>query len=269
VIRTQKNRTAGALWILSIPGVGIFYASARRAVALTLQKLQCSVKNFLAPNLLILQAGRGHFRQPQPWDVSDMSSKSKIFAAALLAASAAIVAPASASPINPTYILKNAEFTDGATANGQFTIYTAGLPHIPYNYNITTTPGVLSGANYNYSVFPNPNVYTSGLPAGVGEIVQLQLTNYQGYLQLAFDTAINHGTVALNYTNSFECVGFAGGVGGCNGNSRYLVAPPSGKTVASTSVPEPSSISMLAAGLGMLAMGGLFLARRRKQTAAA
>lgn len=195
-----------------------------------------------------------------------MFSKRRIFAAAFLAASAAASAPASADPI---LYLHNMQLSDGGKANGSFTYYTP--LDIPYNFNITTTAGtVMPGATYTTAVNPNTNHYLSGLPAGVGEIIQFQLHNYQGYLQLAFEDAITSATDHLVYGYSFECSGFAGVTpGGCNGTERDFVAPGSGKSsISTTPVPEPSSLSLVAAGL-MAAGGLLLLARRRKPAAAA
>jgi len=198
-----------------------------------------------------------------------MISKSNLFLAALLAASVAAVAPASA---NAMFDLSNMKFVGGATSNGSFigggaasgTLFSFFPGDFPCCYTIGTTAGTLPAASYVYAA-SQPTRFTTGLPAGVGEVIQIGASGtYIPYLQFAFQNPLSDGdtfdTNPLVYAYTFECNAFGqASYSPCGGTSRFFAT-------ASTAVPEPSSISLI--GLGLLALGGLLFARRRKSSAA-
>jgi hypothetical protein len=169
----------------------------------------------------------------------------------------AFSSPAAALPT--TWVLQNAVLDDGGTATGIFTIDVYGYLSEPSH--IDTTAGSLLG-NHAYTL-GDPSNIIPGSPPAYG--VEFHSATYDLTLHLEFQNSLESGGVnPLILASSWECASFS-----CPGpdkdnpgaNTRYFISGS-----AAAAVPEPASVGLLLAGLGVFGViAGAGLPRRRIQ----
>lgn len=171
--------------------------------------------------------------------------------AAVIAAGALVVIP-SAAKADVTWLV-DANFADGGTVSGYFTVNTYGYLS---SFDLLTTPGD-GFASFDYtdqnSYFSNGAFYVDAQP------------KYQSDLHLVFADDLNVA-VANNPVlggddgPSYECQGSFSCYVPTDGAIRYIT-----DGFASAAVPEPASWAMMLAGFG--ALGAALRGQRRKLAA--
>jgi len=147
---------------------------------------------------------------------------------------------ASASPL--TWTLNGVTFDDGSTATGTFVAETTTGDLL--SWNITTTPGVLSGFVYDTTT---SSLYARDLFAANSYLFTNDLPFADPYLNIAFARALSSaGTVNFTLDASYEC-------DNCN-TVRFIT---SGSV---TAVPEPAPVALFG-----IALGALFLRRKARK----
>lgn len=160
------------------------------------------------------------------------------FIKSLLLAAMACAGAVQATPV--TWTLQGVTFSDGATASGWFT-YDADA-HVSTAFNLSTSNGPDLGA-YTYDTTTSHFFDNPYLPSSVSWFSNTG-TPYLSLLAVAPLTNAG-GTLALS-GNSYEC-----------DNCMNFRTVTSGMI---SSVPEPTSYSLLLAGAGLMGL----LARRRR-----
>jgi len=145
---------------------------------------------------------------------------------------------------NIVYTFSGVTFSDGGTLTGTFT--TDNTFSTLVDFNITTSPGV--GLGFTYTTVTAGSGSTS-LPA----ILVLSTASLSEILQVTFDGGLTAtgAPIKIGTFDSFEQAG--------PNARRDIVAGMA--TVATNSVPEPSTLALLAIG----ALGVLTSVRRRRQ----
>lgn len=188
--------------------------------------------------------------------------KRHLFAVAMVIAFAVAMLPAAAGPYVINYQLNNVTFQDGGTASGGFTVLFN--PSSLYNgmeqliaVDITTTSGTtLFGAHYNDPNFWGASVQGPVKPIGQpgpwfnALVIGFVTPDLENSLIFSFDQAIPISpttTLQLIATDAFP--GERHGPGARPGTESVWRTFGSGSLVPVTTVPEPTTWTMLLGGL--------------------
>lgn len=191
-----------------------------------------------------------------------MNFRSILLAATLAVGSLATFAGSAHADI--VFTLNNVELSDGTFLNGTFSLDVYGNiagPPFGAPYNLTTTPGTLTGNTYASGQVPSASInnptntvvtFQEYVPVGQPTTDDVLQLTFAGTLGLGNNTLLG-GIGGL----SWECVGFS--CPGGNDPTRYVLNSEVTVVGTAPAVPEPSTWLLMM--LGFVGVG--FMSVRR------